>query len=102
MHLAQETGGGFFEVSRKQSIDQVYEVLEQELRSQYSLGFVSDESVRISELCKLQLTMKPKGLVVQARDKYWAQHYSTSPLCLEAELQLTLVICAGARARNPD
>jgi hypothetical protein len=73
MHLAQETGGGFFEVSKKQTIDQVYEVLEQELRSQYSLGFVSDEPVRISEFRKLQLSVKQKGLVVQARDKYWAQ-----------------------------
>jgi hypothetical protein len=73
MHLAQETGGGFFEVSKKQTIDQVYEVLEQELHSQYSLGFVSDEPVRISEYRKLQLSVKQKGLVVQARDKYWAQ-----------------------------
>ena len=73
MHLAQETGGGFFEVSKKQSIEQVYDILQEELRSQYSLGYVSDEPVRISEFRKLQLTVKTKGLVVQARDKYWAQ-----------------------------
>ena len=73
MHLAQETGGGFFEVSKKQTIEQVYDILQDELRSQYSLGYVSDEPVRISEFRKLQLTVKTKGLVVQARDKYWAQ-----------------------------
>jgi VWFA-related protein len=73
MHLAQETGGGFFEVSKKQNIEQVYEILQDELRSQYSLGYVSDEPVRISEFRKLQLTVKTKGLVVQARNRYWAQ-----------------------------
>lgn len=73
MRLAQETGGGFFEVSKKQTIDNVYDLLQEELRSQYSLGYVSDEPVRISEFRKLQLTVKPKDLVVQTRGKYWAQ-----------------------------
>ena len=42
--LARETGGGYFEVTKKRSINQIYEVLEVELRSQYNLGFVSDRS----------------------------------------------------------
>jgi len=71
--MSRETGGGFFEVTKKQSIDQIYEVIQAELRGQYSLGFVSDEPVRISGFRKLQLTTKAKGLTVQARDRYWAQ-----------------------------
>lgn len=71
--LAEETGGGFFEVSKKQTIEQVFGLLEEELRSQYSLGYVSDMPVRISEFRKIQLAVMQKGLVVQARDKYWAQ-----------------------------
>jgi VWFA-related protein len=73
MRLAKETGGTFFEVSKKQSIGQIFEIIEQELRSQYNLGFVSDQPVRISEFRNLQLTTKRKDLVVQARDRYWAQ-----------------------------
>jgi len=73
LRLAQETGGGFFEVSKKQKIDQVFALLEEELRSQYSLGYVSDEPVRHSEFRKLQLTAKQKGFVVQSRDRYWAR-----------------------------
>ena len=73
LRLAQETGGGFFEVSKKQTIDQVFALLEEELRSQYSLGYVSDEPVRHSEFRKLQLTAKQKSFVVQSRDKYWAR-----------------------------
>ena len=71
--LSRETGGGFFEVSKKHSIEEIFGVIQDELRSQYSLGYVSDEPVRVSEFRKLQLTTKQKGLVVQARDRYWAQ-----------------------------
>ena len=71
--LAKETGGGFFEVSKKLTIGQIYGIIEQELRSQYNLGFVSDQPVRVSEFRSLQLTAKRKELLVQARDRYWAQ-----------------------------
>ena len=71
--MSRETGGGFFEVTKKQSIDQIYDVIQNELRGQYSLGYVSDEPVRISGFRKLQLTTKTKGLTVQARARYWAQ-----------------------------
>jgi VWFA-related protein len=71
--LAKETGGGYFEVSKKLSINQIYGIIEQELRSQYNLGFVSDQPVRISEFRNLQLTVNRKDLVVQARNRYWAQ-----------------------------
>jgi VWFA-related protein len=71
--LAKETGGSFFEVSKKHGIGEIYGIIEQELRSQYNLGFVSDQPVRISEFRTLQLTAKRKDLVVQARDRYWAQ-----------------------------
>lgn len=71
--LARETGGSFFEVSKKLGIQQIYGMIEQELRSQYDLGFVSDQPVRISEFRALQLTAKRKDLLVQARDRYWAQ-----------------------------
>jgi VWFA-related protein len=71
--LAKDTGGSFFEVSKKHGIGEIYGIIEQELRSQYNLGFVSDQPVRISEFRTLQLTAKRKDLVVQARDRYWAQ-----------------------------
>jgi len=73
VRLAKETGGSFFEVSKKLSIGQIFEAIEQQLRSQYSLGFVSDQPVRVSEFRKLQLAADRKGLVIEARDKYWAQ-----------------------------
>ncbi len=71
--MSRETGGGFFEVTKKQSIDDIFAQLQEELRSQYNIGFVSDQPVSISEFRKLQLVTRRKGLVVQARSRYWAQ-----------------------------
>ncbi|MEO8125912.1 MAG: VWA domain-containing protein, partial [Bryobacteraceae bacterium] len=73
MRMARETGAGFFEVTKKLNIEQVFDLIQEELRSQYSLGYVSDVPVRISEFRKIQLLTKQKGLIVQARDRYWAR-----------------------------
>jgi len=71
--LSRETGGAFYEVSKKLPIDRIYALIQDELRSQYNLGYVSDKPVELSEWRKIQLTVKQKGLVVQARDRYWAR-----------------------------
>ncbi len=71
--LSNETGGTFFEVSKKQPVDRMFEILQQELRTQYNLGYVSDKPVTLSEFRAIQLTVKEKGMTVQARRRYWAQ-----------------------------
>jgi VWFA-related protein len=70
--LAKNTGGGYFEVSKKFPIDQVYAVIEEDLRNQYSLGFVTDRPTEVSQFRKLQLAVDRPGMVVQSRDRYWA------------------------------
>jgi VWFA-related protein len=71
--LSKETGASFFEVSKKLSIEQIYQAVQEELRSQYSLGFISDVSSPISEFRTLKLSTKRKELVVQSRERYWAK-----------------------------
>ncbi len=71
--LAKETGGGYFEVSRTRSIGQIYDAIQEELRSQYSLGFVSDQPVIHSGFRKIQLKTKEKKFIVQATDRYYAE-----------------------------
>ncbi|HTD45537.1 MAG TPA: VWA domain-containing protein [Bryobacteraceae bacterium] len=73
MRLSKETGASFFEVSKKQGIEQIYETIQEELRSQYNLGFISDQPGEISEFRALKLTTKQKGLIVQSRERYWAK-----------------------------
>jgi VWFA-related protein len=71
--LSKESGGGFFAVSKKLTIDQVFDVIQNELRSQYAFGYVSDKPVRISEFRKIEVKTREKELIVQARDRYWAR-----------------------------
>jgi len=71
--MSNDTGGSFFEVSKRQPVDRIFDILQEELRNQYSLGYVSDEPITVSEFRNIQLTVRPKGLVVEARRRYWAQ-----------------------------
>jgi VWFA-related protein len=73
--ISKETGGRMFEVSKKNPIDQIYDQIEEELRSQYSLGYTPDRAAADGPLYrKIQLTTKQNGLVVQTRDGYYADH----------------------------
>ncbi|MBV9760939.1 MAG: VWA domain-containing protein [Acidobacteriaceae bacterium] len=71
--LSKETGGGYFEASKKQSIADIYDAIQKELRSEYSIGFVSDKPVTKSGFRSLRVVTKSKGLAVQARDRYYAE-----------------------------
>lgn len=71
--LSRETGGGFFEVSKNQNVSQIFDVIQDELRSQYSLGYVSDQPQTHFGFRKLQVKTKQKDLTVQARDRYYAR-----------------------------
>ena len=71
--ISRETGGRFFEVSKKQPIDQIYSQIEQELRNQYSLGYAPDKAVAGAGYHKINLTTTNKDLIVQTREGYYAQ-----------------------------
>ena len=70
--LSKETGAGFFEVSTKHPIDQTYQRIEEELRNQYSLGYTPARGDTNPGYHKIHVTTHQKGLVVQARDGYYA------------------------------
>jgi len=67
--MARETGGGFLEVSGTQSLAANFSRLEEELRNQYSLGYTS--AATGGSYRKIRVSVKPKGLTVQARDGYY-------------------------------
>jgi VWFA-related protein len=70
--ISKETGGAFFEVSKKHPLDEIYKRVEEELRSQYSLGY-TPEPASGGGYRKIRVTAKQKGLTVQARDGYYAR-----------------------------
>ncbi len=70
--MAQETGGGFFEVSSKQPIEKVYGRIEEELRAQYSLGYSPDHPDGAG-FRNIRVTTRNHDLIVQARNGYYPE-----------------------------
>jgi len=70
--MSKETGGHLFEVSKKQSVDQIYSLIEDELRNQYSLGYTPVKTDSTASYHRIHLTAKNKDLTVQARDGYYS------------------------------
>ena len=71
--ISRETGGAYFEVSKKKSVDQIYSEIEEELRNQYSIGYTPDRALSEGGYRKIQVTVKGKKYTVQARDGYYAE-----------------------------
>lgn len=71
--LSEETGGGYFEVSKKQTIERIFDSIQEELRTQYSFGYIPDEPVTTPGFRKIHLTTKKKGVIVQAKNRYYAE-----------------------------
>ena len=70
--ISRETGGRFFEVSKKLPIDQIYSQIELELRSQYNLGYTPTKDVAGPGYHKITLTTTNKDLIAQTREGYYA------------------------------
>jgi VWFA-related protein len=69
--ISRETGGRFFEVSKKETIDDIYSAIDEELRNQYSIGYTPDKADANYGYHKLQLATKNKDLVVQTREGFY-------------------------------
>jgi VWFA-related protein len=70
--ISKETGGRLFEVSKKESVAQIYTSIAEELHTQYSLGYTPDKAESGEGYHKITLTAKGKDLSVQTRDGYYA------------------------------
>jgi len=70
--ISKETGGRLFEVSKKETVAQIYTSIAEELRTQYSLGYTPDKAESGEGYHKITLTAKGKDLSVQTRDGYYA------------------------------
>jgi VWFA-related protein len=69
--LSKETGGRFFEVTKKESIDQIYAEIAEELRNQYALGYTPAKTDADVGYHKIELTTKQKDAVVQTREGFY-------------------------------
>ena len=68
--LAQETGGGYFELQETDELGSTFTRVSQELHSQYVLGFAP--SVRDGKIHSLDVRLAGRGLTARARQSYVA------------------------------
>ena len=70
--IAGETGGRFFEAKKKESLDEIYGAIRDELRTEYTLAYTPDPASASTGFHKIALSVKKKGLEVQTRPGYYA------------------------------
>ena len=70
--ISKETGGRFFEVTKKQTVGEIYDSIVEELRTQYNMGYTPDKDSTASGYHHVQLQVKKKDLTVQTREGYYA------------------------------
>jgi VWFA-related protein len=74
--ISKETGGRFFEVSKKQTVGEIYDSIVEELRTQYNLGYTPDKDSAATGYHHILLQVKgkdkDKDLSVQTREGYYA------------------------------
>jgi len=70
--MSEETGGPMFRVDRKTTLDSVFQQIQDEMRSQYSIGYVAPGDVAPGTYRRVEVRTKQKGLKVQARKGYYS------------------------------
>jgi VWFA-related protein len=69
--LSKETGGRLFRVSRKYPLERIFTELQEEMRSQYAIGYTPPEARNPGDFRKLEIKTRDKDMKVQARKGYY-------------------------------
>jgi len=70
--MSSETGGRVFHVDRKNTLDDIFKELQDEMRSQYSIGYTSPHAQKDGSYHKIEIKTSNKDYKVQARKGYYA------------------------------
>ncbi len=70
--MSDETGGHVYKVDRKHTLDEIFKELQEEMRSQYAIGYTPTNDVKDGSYRKLDIKMANKDLKAQARKGYYA------------------------------
>ena len=69
--MATETGGTFFSVSRNMHLSTIFQQIEDEMRSQYSIGYSPKQDLAQSGFRKITLKSPRRDVRIQARAGYY-------------------------------
>jgi VWFA-related protein len=70
--MSDATGGHVYKVDRKHPLDEVFQELQDEMRSQYAIGYTPTNDVKDGSYRKLDIRVSNKDMKVQARKGYYA------------------------------
>jgi VWFA-related protein len=70
--LARPTGGQMFVTGKKRTLEEIFQIIEEQLRSQYSIGFTPANAAHDGKFRKLDVKVLTPGLRVSARRGYYA------------------------------
>ncbi len=70
--IAYETGGRVLYPNNFGQLDNIYAEVDEELRSQYTLGYVSSNKIKDGSYRRIQARVAQSGVVVSARPGYYA------------------------------
>jgi VWFA-related protein len=70
--MSDETGGRVYKVDRKHTLDQIFKELQDEMRSQYAIGYTPANDTKDGSYRKLDIKLSNKDLKAQARKGYYA------------------------------
>jgi Ca-activated chloride channel family protein len=70
--IAEPTGGRMFQAGKKTPLSKIFEIIQDEMRSQYAVGYVSSNRARDGGFRKLQVRVQRKNVRVRARRGYFA------------------------------
>jgi len=70
--MSEETGGHVFHVDRKHPLPEVFKELQDEMRSQYAIGYTPTNDKQDGSFRRIDLRTKDHNLKVQARKGYFA------------------------------
>ncbi len=70
--MSSETGGRVYRVDRKNTLDDIFKELQEEMRSQYSIGYTSPHPQKDGSYHKIEIRTSNKDYKVQARKGYYS------------------------------
>lgn len=70
--MSDETGGRVFKVDRRHPLEEAFQELQDEMRSQYSIGYTPTNDTKDGSYRHLEIRLANKDLKAQARKGYYA------------------------------
>jgi VWFA-related protein len=71
--MSDETGGRVYKVDRKHTLNDVFKKLQEEMRSQYAIGYTPSNDSKDGRFRKIDIKLSNKDLKAQARKGYYSE-----------------------------